>query len=269
MNRTASLLIALVALAPTAALATERHFTYTYETGVLPPGAREVEIWTTAGIGRAGPDSRYEQFDHRVEFEIGLTDRLQTSLYLNLQTLSLPTGGEMVTSSTFTGVSNEWKYKVLDPVANAVGLAFYGELGLGPSLAEFETKVLLDKRMGPWLLAANAIFESETEFAVQGTQQEWNGNLSLGASYFLMHNLSLGLEAQNLNVFREDGNYSALFAGPVISYNLPTWWVSLTVMPQLPALKTPAPLPGTFSTSSLVLNDQERYNARLLFAFHI
>jgi hypothetical protein len=74
----------------------------------------------------------------------------------------------------------------------------------------------------------------------------------------------VGLEAQNLNVFREDGNYSALFAGPVISYNLPTWWVSLTVMPQLPALKN---VPE--ASSSLVLNDQERYNARLLFAFHL
>jgi hypothetical protein len=62
------------------ASANERHFTYTYETAVLPPGAREVEVWST---GRLMREQRSTRFDERVEFEVGLTERLQTALYLN------------------------------------------------------------------------------------------------------------------------------------------------------------------------------------------
>src|SRR4051794_20626531 len=75
------LLIAVPALAlPGRASANERHFTYTYESAVLPQGARELEVWTTARLGR---HQYFAQFDHRLEFEVGLTPRLQTSLYLN------------------------------------------------------------------------------------------------------------------------------------------------------------------------------------------
>src|SRR5581483_9323147 len=46
------------------ALANERHFTYTYESGVLPPGAREVELWSTYRTGR---HEYYTELDHRAE----------------------------------------------------------------------------------------------------------------------------------------------------------------------------------------------------------
>src|SRR5262245_34530149 len=63
-----------------AAYGNERHFTYTYESAVLPAQAKEIEVWTTPRLGR---DDYYARFDQRLEFEVGLTDRLQTSLYLN------------------------------------------------------------------------------------------------------------------------------------------------------------------------------------------
>src|SRR6478609_9931336 len=77
----------LTALLATAALgvsapagATDRHFTYTYESGVLAPVHVEVEPWTTFRIGR---EDFYSAIDNRLEFELGLTERLQTSLYFN------------------------------------------------------------------------------------------------------------------------------------------------------------------------------------------
>src|SRR5262245_32721798 len=69
----------LAALTATAS-ANDRHFTYTYETAVLAPGAREVEIWSTPRIGRT---DYYTAFDERLELELGLTDRLLTAFYLN------------------------------------------------------------------------------------------------------------------------------------------------------------------------------------------
>src|SRR5689334_11389015 len=60
--------------------ANERHFTYTHESAVLPPGVREFELWSTYRTGR---NEYYTEFDHRAEFEFGLTKQLMTSFYLN------------------------------------------------------------------------------------------------------------------------------------------------------------------------------------------
>src|SRR5262245_38541568 len=73
--------LALLAIAAglvfsTPAWANHRLFTYTYETAVLPQDARELELWTT---WRGGRDRYYSAFDHRLEFEIGLTDQLMTA----------------------------------------------------------------------------------------------------------------------------------------------------------------------------------------------
>lgn len=66
------------------AAGSERRFAYTYESAVLGPEQIELEPWTTARIGRG---DFYRRFDERLEFEIGLTERLQTSLYLNFTVL--------------------------------------------------------------------------------------------------------------------------------------------------------------------------------------
>src|SRR4051812_33373099 len=139
-----SLLLAVPAIAlPRLATANERHFTYTYESAVLPQGARELEVWTTARLGR---DQYFARFDHRLEFEVGLTGRLQTSLYLNFSGETAETAPGVRTSGmSYQGVSSEWKYKLLDPVADALGLALYGELLGSTDEFEFEGKVILDK----------------------------------------------------------------------------------------------------------------------------
>src|ERR1051325_3144227 len=61
-------------------LASDRQFTYTYQSKVLGKNQREIEIWNTYATGR---NSFYNRLDHRSEFEIGLTNRLQTSFYMN------------------------------------------------------------------------------------------------------------------------------------------------------------------------------------------
>src|SRR3954462_8025614 len=107
-----AVLLALPAVAlPRAASANERHFTYTYESAVLPQGARELEVWTTPRLGR---DQYFARFDHRLEFEVGLTGRLQTSLYLNFSGQTAETAPGVRTSGmSYEGVSSEWKYKLL------------------------------------------------------------------------------------------------------------------------------------------------------------
>src|SRR5690349_18573651 len=102
------------------ARATDRHFVYTYESGVLNPGDAELEPWTTNRFGR---DRYYNRFDQRVEFELGLVERLQTSFYLNFASITQDivvedgTGQSVLvreSETEFEGVSSEWKFKVTD-----------------------------------------------------------------------------------------------------------------------------------------------------------
>ena len=68
------------------ALAGESPFGYVYTTDTHPRGAREIEQWLTRRHGQARGD--YDLWQGRTEIEYGITDRLQTALYLNYDHVS-------------------------------------------------------------------------------------------------------------------------------------------------------------------------------------
>ncbi|MGE5402313.1 MAG: hypothetical protein ACM3S2_18090 [Ignavibacteriales bacterium] len=248
--------------------ANDRRFTYIYESLVLPRGARELEIWNTY---RANRGYMYRRLDQRMEFEVGLGNNLMTALYLNsswrLQDENgAAAGGEAVPSQEVS-ISSEWKYKLLDRVANPVGLGLYGEATVGLNEVELEGKLLMDKQVGNLLLAFNGVveqeWETELENGVSNTGKELNLEFDLGASYMLSGALSLGLEFRNTNTFKEgELENSVLFAGPVLAYSDENWWAALTVMPQVTAFK------GA-TNGNLSLDDHEKVETRLLFSFHL
>jgi hypothetical protein len=258
--RPSPLLLAAL-LAPLAATANERHFSYTYESAVLAPGERELEIWTT---GRAGRDTRYVRLDERLEFEMGLLNGLQTSFYLNITAIGQDSGLGDLTKSTEVSVSNEWKWRLLDSGADAIGLGLYFEVTAGVDELELEGKLILDKRIGNFLVAANFVAEHEWEYGLTETVKDLHLDGYLAASWFFTPRFSVGVEAWSSNVI-SDGQweFSALFLGPVVSYTGDGWWVTFTALPQLPA---PRPVEGG---GTKVLTDHEKFQARLLFSWHI
>ena len=264
--RAAATLATLVAALayPRAPWAIERHFTYTYETGTLPSGVMEIEPWTTL---RVGSEADYAVFlDHRLEFELGLTDTLQTAWYINF-------GGEAVGSSddvqqrfVYRGISWEWKWKLADPVADPIGVALYWELGGGLREGDLEFKLLLDKRWGDVLVAFNAVVEAELEREDDETEAELVIEADLALAYFLSRHLWLGLELRNhTEVPRfEQIEHTTLLAGPVVGFAQDDWWASLTVLPQV--------LGKAFEDDTdglLVLDEHQRIEARLLFGMHL
>ena len=129
---------------------------------------------------------------------------------------------------------------------------------------ELEGKLIVDKRIGNLLLAANFVAEHEWEYGIGATGKELHLDGFLAASWFFTPRFSLGIEAWNANIIA-DGTWehSAFFLGPVASYTGNGWWVTLTILPQLPAFR-PSEGGGTY-----VLTDYERFQARLLFSWHI
>jgi len=245
----------------------DRRFSYIYESSTLSKNQKDVEVWTTY---RGGRDYFYSRFDNRLEFEIGLTKKLQTALYLNFTnvTEANQTNGDYETEFDWEGISSEWKYQALNKYQDGIGFAPYLEIGLNTRKIEVETKLIFDKNISKkFVTAFNIVAEYEWEFnpAPEKTSKELKIEFDFGLAYDVSNNFSVGLEARNINTL-PDGEgieYSALYIGPNISYRTNSWFFTLTYLPQLPALKRLENLPK----SSLILNELERNNVRMLLGF--
>jgi hypothetical protein len=248
--------------------ANERHFTYTTESAVLAPGAREFELWATHRTGR---HDFYSRFDYRAEWEFGLKDRLMTAFYLNWHDIAKadstsPTG--ISKEFEFDGISTEWKYKMSDPSADKIGSAVYGEFSIGSTEMELESKIILDKRFGDNLIAYNLVGEVEWEREPGELEYEEAAiENNLAFTHFINPRLGTGLELRNHTEFTNQNHpeHSALFLGPVVSYATEEWWVAFSALAQLPAIKRSV----NDKSSGLILDEHERYNLRVLLSFHL
>ncbi len=261
---TSSLLTLLMLVgAPLSGHASERHFTHTYESAVLSPGDLEIEPWSTVRLRR---DDYLLRFDHRLELELGVTERWQTAFYVNLRAQSerRPAAGanERASSTQYRGISWEHKLKVTDAVADAFGSALYVEGTLAPADAAVELKVILDKRLPAWLVATNVVAEYEWAFVRVGRlTRELAFEATLGASYILSEHLTAGIEAlAHATVERADLAHAAVFAGPVASWSHGNAWMAFTLLSQV------ASLDGLARPDS---SAYERLSSRLLIGIHL
>ncbi len=255
--------------------AQDRQFVRTYQSNTLPKGAKDLEAWST---WRTGRNYFYNALDTRLEFEMGLTNKLQTALYFNAShsafgankdTLGgIPdTAVDGIFTSTEFSVSNEWKLNVLNPSMHPVGLALYAEFGWSPTRFELENKVILDRRTDKDLLALNLVNEFEMVQDVKkgkkGSVSENEPEVDLAYLHLVKPNLGIGIEMRNSNEI-EGGNwnFSALFGGPTIYYSGEKHFLILNVLPQWTNLRRTADAPG-----SLVLNAREKFEIRLLVGF--
>lgn len=250
--------------------ANRRHFSYAYESAVLPKASHEVEIWNTLRLNRK---NFYRGIDSRLEFEFGLGANVQTSLYLNFASSSVFENG-VISGEQSLGFSNEWKLKLLDAFADPVGLALYGEGSISTTEIELEGKIIVDKQIDQLLLAFNAIGEHSYVSGVVDktqmvTQTEEIMELVGGAAYFITPNFTIGLEArQHIKRppgFEGGGTYSAFFAGPSLSVSGSNWWSALSIMPQIGGSSKAED--NTISTDKLDLIEHEKLEARILLAF--
>lgn len=252
-------------------VAQDRVFAYMYGSNNLNKGMKDLEVWNTFHIGR---DYLYRKLQSRFEFEVGLSNRLQTSFYLNLKQEYSAPDSIAVLSTTELSFSNAWKVKISDAVANAIGSSVYAEYYVSPSEFELEAKVILDKRMGPHYIDFNGVYENAWEW--ERDQEEKGGydtkteveskfEFDLGYMYFLKRNWGIGLELRNHNVMQEGSlNYSALFAGPTLSYSADQWWLVFNILPQISKLKSINP-----EDSWRDLTEHEMIQFRLIFAYNL
>ncbi|MEI8134535.1 MAG: DUF6662 family protein [bacterium] len=266
-RRTTIVLTSVLAiLAFSEAFANRRHFTYTYESAVLPKGSHELEIWNTIRLNR---NIFYRANDTRSEFEFGLGGNLQTSLYLNLTSESTFLNSELNNSQAF-GFSNEWKYRMLDHAIDPIGLALYAEGAYSNDEIELEGKIILDKEVDGFIFALNGSIEQSSITGVDGgnlkSQTETVSEICGGVAYLVAHNFTLGVEArQHIKhppALEGGGSYSAFFAGPSLSFSGSNWWSAISVLPQIFGRSD-----QVANSDKFELSQHEKIEARLLLAF--
>ncbi len=260
------LISAFLLLITMSSMAQDRVFNYTYQSSVLNKGEKELEVWTTVLQGKK---DYYREIQNRVEYEVGLGSNLQTSFYLNSKQKAAfdDITGEIVMNPTEISISNEWKYKISDPVANRVGFAGYAEFTVATDELEIELKAILDKKIGRTTHALNLTFEPEWETTTANgkvvTATALKYDFNYGFAFEINKNWNLGAEIINRNVYIKDANFthSALFASPTVAFNTDKFWVNLSVSPQIAGLKNPPSMTG------LNLDEFTKMDMRLVFSY--
>jgi len=285
-------LLALVLMALPEARADEPLFGFTYTTDLLPKGKSEVEQWSTTRFTKATGDFWLQE--NRTEFEYGVTDRFQLSLYTDYSSnyafhngpFGVTTPGEPFSYDTpdpnahyrntaYISTSVEGIYRLRSPYTHFLGVALYSEARAGRDFFETENRLILQKNFRDDRLVLGFNFTYAPELRNLGCKSsslclsETDMNLDSGVSYRFRRNWSAGLEFLNE---REFGSYTfwkneindAYYFGPVVHYAGRRFFVTATFVEQLPwATYHSDTLPGAIVGGRDYDNDFERYRVRI------
>ena len=242
------------------AAAAERHFGFSYESSSLRSGQAELQPWSTARMGRA---DYYNRIDARLGFELGLLKNLQAGLFWNGWTITrdlrIPGAAlkSRLSDRELSSFSVQLKYKLSDPIADALGSALFVEGSTGPQQASFEGRLILDEQLGSFLLAANLIGGLVELWELRSSTLGSFG-ATLAAGYYVTPSLVTSLEVRNENGFSGQLDRSVLYLGPTVSFVSTRYWLTLAVQPQLVAFK------GATAGHNLDLSQNEYLQTRLM-----
>ncbi len=218
-----------------AAHANPRPLPFTYQSETLPKGAVEVEQFVDLVPVRMQTASSTSQIviasQYQTEFEVGLTDRLELSLYVTLvpQPNNDFAGTGVPQLPEGNGVKQRLRYRLADPEAWPVDVALYGELSENEREIEIEGKIILQRRVGRVRFITN--LWSEYEFYLDG-HHEWVLNPTLGVTAELSPRYHLGVESWMRAEDKLDGAgadgwvlHPQVYVGPAFMMNFgKIWW---------------------------------------------
>lgn len=294
----AALLVTLFAMAlaaPSPVRADEPLFGFTYTTDLLPKGKFEVEQWSTTRFTKA--TGNFWLQENRTEFEYGVNDRFQLSLYQDYSSNSsfhngpfgATTPGEPFSydspgpddhyhKTAYISTDVEAIYRLVSPYTHFLGVGVYSEARAGRDFFETENRLLLQKnfRDDRLVLAMNFTYAPELRTERPGSLvlNETDINLDYGVSYRFRRNWSVGLELLNEREFaswtfwRNEAN-DGYFFGPNIHYGGKHFFATATFLEQMPWATThSATVPGVVVGGRVYDNDFEKYRVRVKFGWY-
>jgi hypothetical protein len=214
--------------------ATPRPLPFTYTTETLGQGELEfeqyIDLTPVKAEGPSGNPTWYVGTQFQTEFEYGITDRLELGLYVVY--VPTPAGYQNTAPMTeVTGTKERLRYVLADPGEWPIDVGLYGELVEGDTEAEFEGKVLLQRRIGKLRLDANLWAEYELYYATP--QKDVVLNPTAGATYEITPAVHLGVEGWMRVEFPNPapnprpayGLGPTGYVGPTVLFNFgKLWW---------------------------------------------
>lgn len=206
--------------------ADEQLFGYVQGAETIPKGQTQVYQWLTERNGKS--DGTYVGRDYRTEIEYGLSNRLQSSFYINASGHDISNAHSnseehseglssdfpnKSTSLEFNGFSNALKYILLSPYKpnklGGVGLALYVEPGYstvhkvtGEKMHEYsvETRFIIQKNFLEDRMVFAFNVNSEFEKRKMRGESEWEDEVALeftsGLTYLFRPNWYFGFESR-------------------------------------------------------------------------
>jgi hypothetical protein len=268
--------------------AQDRFLAYTAQSNVLPKGTREVEVWYAQ---KSGGNAYFNGNYMRTGFKMGFGKNIIAGYYLNMNSEAFIGNGISETDKLTRIYDSEithrndfsftayGKMKILDPVANPVGLAVELEYTIGSNYTIFSPKLILDKRFGnnyvafnAWVAAHNTK-EIETSNTTPSNKtaptvssfKEPQYEFDLAYLHFLkQQNMAFGFEMRTHSESTEKAGleHIALFGGPAAHFRGDKWFFNISAMPQLVNLHT-----SWIAPDGLVLDEHQKFELRTMLGF--
>jgi hypothetical protein len=245
------------------AQAGESLLNYVTGTDTQPEGSWEFIQWVTQRSDKGA--GSYTARDYRTEVEYGFSDRFSAALYINGQ--SIDTSGLRVDAYIpqdvsygykYSGISAAFKYNILSPYKDGLGLSLYFEpslgtrdphSGLNKKTVSFETKLLLQKNFLDdtlnWMtnIGLEATYAKRDPVSNLPPGYDWpvvpemeiEPSFATGVSYRFAPRWYVGAEAQYQIEYETEVGVErwSWFAGPTIHYGTKDWWATLTWFKQI------------------------------------
>src|SRR5438552_2502687 len=177
------------------AKADDQPFLTLYTTDIDSQGEREAEQWLGWKTGESA--ASYNDFLSRTEFEYGITDDLQGSLYINYELDRVRSHLTPYASQTesFAGASGELIYRLLNVDFDPLGFALYVEPSWSNDKQEVEAKILLQKNFLNDTLRCVLNVNFEDQWDRENKSWERHGALEFdtGVAYAVTAELSAGV----------------------------------------------------------------------------
>lgn len=237
-----ALISTLATLVSVEGRADRRIFGYTYPYQTLPQGTLELEHYLDAGMnGWENPDAIPPERDwtrvnwrHQVEFEYGITDRLDFGFYNVFS--QAPYG-----NFRYDGVKLRSRYRFAEQGQLPVDPAIYLEVAYLGEEVKTEEILILSKRIGRLEIAFNA--KVEQAYNLRDKEWEFEAQPLLGIGYHFNNQVALGLEyVGKLEMEEGELEYVASYAGPALSVAGGPFYWTVAVQPQLGARSSVAAL---------------------------
>ncbi len=199
-----------------AAHADQRSFVRSYEYATQPKGNLEFELWNEIEPPRG--DLSAALITTRVEFEYGLTDHWDISLYHVFEQ-----GGPDHASLRFNSWRVESRYRLAERGEWPVDVMLYLEVERPTELTEpfeLEEKLILAKDLGRFGLVLNLVGEQKI---FRGAERNWE--VDLGARYEVVPQLRVAAEVWTLQAVTGAGSTGTWYAGPSLSVATGRIWV--------------------------------------------